>query len=190
MQSIKKPLKKILGGIRIDVDEMSTVLKEIEAQVNSRPLCTPSDEPSEQKYLTPASFLIGRTTINMPLKPRITTHLKFPQRELNKLLKQQNKYLDTIWRTWREEYLRSLGTVNNKVNHSDCVRVGELVMVGNQNLPRTCWNVGVVEKLKEGRDGRFRTADIRTKDGVIPRSVQHLSRLEADSFEDYNQYPC
>ena len=86
MKSIKTPLKKILGKSRIDVDEMSTMLCEIEAQINSRPITTVSDEPSEQKYITPASFLIGRPTMNMPLKPRITKHFKFPQKELNSFL--------------------------------------------------------------------------------------------------------
>ena len=190
MKTIKKPLRKILGKSRMDVDEMSTLLKEVEAQVNSRPLCSPSDEPSEQRYLTPASFLIGRPTMNMPLKPRLTTKLKFPQRELNKLLKQQAKYLDRIWRTWREEYLRSLGMVSNKVNDSACVKEGELVLVANQNLPRTVWEVGVVTKLKQSKDGRIRTVYLNTPKGAIARSVQHLSRLEADSLEDYDQYPC
>ena len=190
MTSLKKPLKKILGKSRINVDEMSTLLKEVEAQVNSRPLCSPSDEPLEQNYLTPASFLIGRPTMNMPLKPRLTTNLRFPQRELNRLLKQQNKYLESIWRTWREQYLRNLGTVGNKVNSSDCVTVGELVLVANQNLPRTVWEVGVVTKLKESKDGRVRTVYLNTAKGQIARSVQHLSRLEADSIEDYSQYSC
>ena len=190
MKTIKKPLKKILGNTRMNVDEMVTLLKEVEAQVNSRPLCTPSDEPSEQNYITPASFLIGRPTMNMPLKPRLTTQLRFPQRELNKLLRQQAKYLDKIWRTWREEYVRGLGTISNKVNDSACVKEGELVLVANQNLPRTVWEVGVVTKLKESKDGRIRTVYLNTSKGPRARSVQHLSRLEADSIEDYGQYPC
>ena len=190
MHSIKSPLLKILGKTRLEVDEMSTLLKEVEAQINSRPLTAISDEPSEQQYITPASFLIGRPTINIPLKPRPTKPCTSDQRELNQFLKLQNKYLDMIWRTWREEYLRSLGTVNHTVNHTDCVKVGELVMVGvQQKLPRCSWDMGVIERLTEGRDGRVRTAHIRTANGVITRSVQHLSRLEADSLEDYNQYP-
>ena len=190
MKSIKQPLKKILGKSRVGVDEMSTMLKEIQAQINSRPLTTISDEANEQKYLTPASFLIGKSTMNMPLQSRCTKNITSDQRVLNALLKQQHRYLEQVWKTWREEYLRNLGTVNNKVNHTDCVKVGELVMVSHQGLPRTVWNIGVIEKLTTGRDGRVRTAHVRTSNGVIPRSVQHLSRLEADSLEDYQQYAC
>ena len=190
MKSIKSPLKKVLGKSRVDVDEMSTMLDEIEAQINSRPLTTVTDEPSEQKYLTPASFLIGRPTMNMPLKPRLTEKLKFPQKDLNKFLRQQNKYLNLVWRTFKEEYQRNVGTVSNKVNASDSVKVGELVMVADQNLPRTVWEVGLVKKLKESKDGRIRTVYLDTASGPKARSVQHLSRLEADSVEDLNQYAC
>ena len=190
MKNIKQPLKKILGKSRLNVDQISTILKEIEAQINSRPICSVSDEASEQKYLTPASFLIGRNLMNMPLKPRPQGKPKSDQRVLNKLLRQQNSYLDLIWRTWKEEYLRGLGTINDKVNHTDSVKEGEVVLVGSFNLPKTVWEVGVIQKLTQGRDGRYRTASIKTSRGLISRSVQHLSRLEADCLDDYNQYSC
>ena len=128
--------------------------------------------------------------MNMPLKPRLTTKLRFPQNELNKLLKQQRKYLNNIWRTWSQEYLRNLGTVNDKVNESACVKEGELVLVANQNLPKTVWEVGVVTGLKKSKDGRVRTVYLTTSKGSIARSVQHLSRLEVGHKEDLEKYPC
>ena len=76
------------------------------------------------------------------------------------------------------------------VTKLDCVKVGELVLIASQSLPRTVWEVGVVNKLKESRDGRIRTVYLTTAKGEIARSVQHLSRLEADTAEDFNQYPC
>ena len=80
--------------------------------------------------------------------------------------------------------------MDNKINSSACVKIGELVLVANQNLPRTVWEVGVVTKIKESRDGKIRTVYLNTAKGTIARSVQHLSRLEADSEEDYSQYSC
>ena len=90
----------------------------------------------------------------------------------------------------REEYSRNLGTVNNEVNSSDCIKVGELVMIAQPSLPRTVWNVGVIESLKEGRDGRIRTVYVRTNNEVVPRAIQHISRLEADSLEEFQQFQC
>ena len=192
MKSIKQPLKKILGRSRMDADEMNTILKEIEAQINSRPLTTVYDDdaPSGRNYITPACFLVGKRIMNIPLEPREKIKPKSDQKILNQILKQQNKYLDSIWKNFREEYSRNLGTVNNKVNSPDCIKVGELVMIAQPSLPRTVWNVGVIENLKEGRDGRIRTVYVRTNNEVVPRAIQHISRLEADSLEEFQQFQC
>ena len=63
-------------------------------------------------------------------------------------------------------------------------------MVALSSLPRSIWHVGVVERLKEGRDGRIRTVYVRTGKEVMARPIQLISRLEADSLEDFNQYTC
>ena len=128
--------------------------------------------------------------MNIPLEPREKIKPKSDQKILNQILKQQNKYLDSIWKNFREEYSRNLGTVNNKVSSPDCIKVGELVMIAQPSLPRTVWNVGVIENLKEGRDGRIRTVYVRTNNEVFPRAIQHISRLEADSLEEFQQFQC
>ena len=190
MRTIKAPLKKILGKSRMNTDEMSTVIKEVEAQVNSRPLCAPSDEPSEQNYLTPASFLIKRANMNLPLKYREDPKPTITKRGLIKMLNNQNRYLDAIWKTWKEEYLRNLGVVHNKIKENDCIKEGELVLVSDPGLPRAVWKVGVVEGTYESKDGIIRKVYIRTPNGSIVRSIQHLSRLEAEREEDFTQSSC
>ena len=186
MRSIKTPLKKILGRSVYGPDEMYTILTEVEAMVNSRPLTQVTDEPSEMNYLTPACFLIGRKLINIPVKP-VSSKKKTPeQKELNRLMVQQNRTLNQIWKTWRENYMRNLGTVPTRVNEDQCIKVGELVMVSEHSIVRTKWVVGVVDKTKEGKDGRVRTVWVRTADGTYSRPVQHISRLEVDSMEDFN----
>ena len=128
MKTIKIPLKKILGKNVFSPDEIYTILTEVEAMVNSRPLTQVSDEPSEMNYLTPASFLIGRQLINVPVKP-VNSKKKTPEKkELNKLMVMQNRTLNLLWKTWREEYMRNLGTVPTRVNEDQCIAAGELVI--------------------------------------------------------------
>ena len=128
--------------------------------------------------------------MNMPLKPRESEKITSTQRELDKMLKNQNRCLDTIWKTWREEYLRNLGVVHNKINENACVREGELVLVADHSLPRTVWKVGVVAGFTESKDGRIRRVSIRTANDTIQRSIYHLLRLEADCKEDNTQCSC
>jgi hypothetical protein len=40
------------------------------------------------------------------------------------------------------------------------------------------WSLAIVEKLFPGPDGRTRAVQLRTKNGVIERPVQHLYPLE------------
>jgi hypothetical protein len=190
MTTTKTPLKKVLGRSTLGLDEMQTVLKEVEAMVNSRPLTFISDDPDEASYLTPSSFLIGRPVSCIPVRPFTgkEPYTTITRKELNKMLVNQNKLLNLCWKMWNEGYVRSLGTVPTKQGESNRLTVGELVMVTDNQTPRCKWKVGIVERVKEGRDGRIRQCWIRTGNSTLPRPVQHVSRLEMDSMEDYKQY--
>ena len=41
--------------------------------------------------------------------------------------------------------------------------MGDVVLVHDQELPRTLWRLAVVERLTEGTDGEIRAAEIRVK---------------------------
>ena len=49
VQSVKVPLKKIHGKALLDADDLTTVLTDIEAQVNFRPMGYVSDDPNDYK---------------------------------------------------------------------------------------------------------------------------------------------
>ncbi|KRY76839.1 hypothetical protein T4A_9087 [Trichinella pseudospiralis] len=60
VRSIKVALNYVLGRCHAKPDKLRTVLCEIEARINDRPLTIVSDRPDDQLALTPAHFLIGR----------------------------------------------------------------------------------------------------------------------------------
>ena len=121
MKTIKLPLKKVLKRSFYTADEIYTLLTEVEAMANSRPLCTVSDNPEDLNYLTPANFLIGRSTINLPVRPlkHSEVHPTATRKELNKMLSKQEKTLSKTWKLWREEYLRGLGVAPALKDKSD-----------------------------------------------------------------------
>ena len=51
---MKRCLRKVLGNARLTYDELLTVLTEVEATLNSRPLTYDYDNPYEGEVLTPA----------------------------------------------------------------------------------------------------------------------------------------
>ena len=65
MKSTKRCLHKMVGRARLYYDELSTMLTEIEAVINSRPLTYLSAEDLNEP-LTPSHFLYGRRIQNLP----------------------------------------------------------------------------------------------------------------------------
>lgn len=76
---------------------------------------------------------------------------------------------------FRREYL---GQLLLKENQHDHVKLGDVVLVEADNLKRLEWPLGVIEELLPGKDGRTRVVRVRTKNGVIMRTVQRLVPLE------------
>jgi len=56
VKSIKYHLRRTLGAQVATYDELCTLLTEIEACLNSRPLCALSDDPFNPTYLSPGLF--------------------------------------------------------------------------------------------------------------------------------------
>ena len=59
VKSVKYHLKRVIGDQRLTFEELSTLVSQIEACLNSRPLTPISSDPTDLNPLTPGHFLIG-----------------------------------------------------------------------------------------------------------------------------------
>ena len=67
VQSIKRPLKKILGRSTLTFDELRAILVEIEAVINSRPITYVCDDEDSISYpLTLSDLIYGRRITSTP----------------------------------------------------------------------------------------------------------------------------
>ena len=62
--------------------------------------------------------------------------------------------------------------------HTENVKVGELVVVVDDDLKRSKWPLGRVTKTMPSADNVVRAVEVKTKDGVYTRPVAKLCRLE------------
>lgn len=66
IESANYHLNRLVGGYKLTCEELSTVLRQIEAIINSRPLYLLSNDPLDFHCLIPGHFSIGSSLIVFP----------------------------------------------------------------------------------------------------------------------------
>lgn len=172
----KNYLRKIIGNASLTFEELSTVFCQIEACMNSRPLSPLSNNVSDLSPLTPGHFLVGEALITLPesdvrdLKcTRLSRyqHLKF--------------IVQTFWDRWNREYLCGLHRRDKwKYQKDSNVKVGNLVVLKDENLPPLKWAMGRIEKVYPGSDNIVRVVLVKTANGLVKRAVSKVCVLPVD----------
>ena len=107
VKSAKHHLRRVIGEQHLTFEEMTTLLCQIEACLNFRPLQPLSDDPGDVTALTPGHFLVGDALLAVPDPPLDD----IPRLCLSgwHLLKQMRLQ---FWRSWSREYRQSLQARN------------------------------------------------------------------------------
>jgi len=175
VRSTKSCLRKVLGKRALTCSELSTLLVEIEATINSRPLTFVGDHNYPQP-LSPSHFLLNRRHLHQ-VKPD-TLPL-----DRNNLVEREHvriQLLDRFWQVLSTEYLRNLPVTVHKFYQKGDLKVGSIVLVREDNVPRMNWELGVIEKLFKSADDVVRSAVIRVSKGVKTRPIHRLHSLELE----------
>ncbi|XP_045535974.1 uncharacterized protein LOC123721391 isoform X1 [Papilio machaon] len=172
VRSTKHHLKRLLQTTHLTYEEMATLLTQIEAVLNSRPLIPFSTDPTDFSALTPAHFLIGRSLMTVP-QPQvpdvsITRLERFRRIEL---LKQH------FWRRFCNEYVTLLQQKLKWHSSKSELKLGSLVLVKEKALPPLLWCLGRVIQLYPGSDGTARVAELKTRRGTIRRAFNNICPL-------------
>lgn len=59
-------IRRVIGDRLMTFEEMTTLFTQIEAVLNSRPLCALTEDPDDLNVLTPGHFLIGNALNIVP----------------------------------------------------------------------------------------------------------------------------
>lgn len=144
VKSMKFHLKRELNT-NLTFEELTTVLCEIEACLNSRPLCQMDDDNTQP--LTPGHFLITEAPIIVP-----DHNLK--DVKISNLTRWQytRKLVNDFWSRWQNEYLTRLQQRPKWLKREDEFKVGDIVLIKQDNVPPGKWNMGRITEKHPGPD--------------------------------------
>ena len=77
------------------------------------------------------------------------------------------------------EYFTSIGSRHKWFLPTENIKVGDVVLVTESDVPRRHWKLRRIEAVYPGRDGLVRVVDVRTGGVVRRRPISRLSPLEA-----------
>ena len=170
----KSILRKILYRAFLSYDEMTTLLKEIESIINSRPITyVYNDEVVEP--LTPSHLLIGKRTTQLPTDEIYSNDSD-----------DRNRYRERLRglfeKRWKKEYLAELQEyhiMTRKAKGVEIVpQVGDVVIMKDSS-PRCNWKLVKVVKLHESNDGKVRSVEVlKPNKRTVNRPPQLLIPLE------------
>lgn len=177
--SIKYHLKRTIGDKILTYEELSTVLTQIEACLNSRPICPLTDNIDDLNVLTPAHFIIG-DSLMAPIESDLT-HIKenrLDRWQMCVRLKQE------FWNQWSSDYINHIQPRSKWNEKCSNVKVGDLVLIKEENTTPLHWPLGRIVQTYPDQDGLVRVVDVKAKNKVFKRPIGKLSVLPIVSEED------
>lgn len=172
IKSTKFHLKRVVGDLKLTIEEFETLLTQIEACLNSRPLTPMSSDPDDLCALTPGHFLIGRSLASLPEPNYLDV-------KLNSLSRWQliQRALQQFWKRWHREYLCRLQQRPKWLLGTKNVEINDLVLLKEDNLPPTKWKLARIIDVHPGSDGLVRVVTLKTSDGVYQRNITKICQL-------------
>ncbi|MCP4478563.1 MAG: transposase family protein, partial [Planctomycetaceae bacterium] len=149
IRSVRKVMKALMHEQTLDDESLTTLMCEVEAIVNGRPITKLSDDPNDSEPLTPNHLLLLR---NGPAVP--PGKFKKDDNYSHRRWRQVQYLANVFWRRWIKEYLPSLQQRQKWNNEQINLAENDIVLVLDERTPRSSWPLGrVVEVHTNRRDG-------------------------------------
>ncbi|CAK1582087.1 unnamed protein product [Parnassius mnemosyne] len=170
IKSMKFHLKRIIGDHTLTYEELATVLTQVEACLNSRPLSRIGNLSDD--FLTPGHFLVGEPLVTVP-------DYNYETSSISSLRRWQltQRMLQGFWRRWSNDYINQLQQRYRWKDQTPEPKEGDVVLVKEDDLPPCKWLLGVIVVKHPGKDNITRVVTLRTKNSLLKRPIAKLCVL-------------
>ena len=144
------------GAQKLTHELLVTLMSEVAAIVNSRPITAIPSDTDEPLPLTPSTLLTQKTRPLGPLPGKFVSQDLYARRRWRKV-----QYLaEQFWIRWRREYIQNL-QVKTKWNRDHRnLAVDDIVLMKDEQAHRNNWPLGRVVHAIKSEDGRVRKATV------------------------------
>ena len=154
------------------IDELHTILVEIERVINARPITYVYDDSEGISYpLTPSQLIYGRNVLVAPNDKHF--EITSTHQSLTRRARHHRKVLNNFTNQWKQEYLLNLREIANQGNDKKPnIEPDDIVLLKNDQF----WKLGKVVELLLGRNGNIRAAKVKVPSArgttVLSRPLQ------------------
>lgn len=133
-----------------------TLMSDVMAIINARPLVSVSSDPDAPTVLSPAMLLTQK------VQPVLPPPGEYGIKDLySKQWKQVQAMADAFWKRWRQEFLMSLQPRRKWHVDKPNLIEGDVVLLKDAQVKRNEWPVGVVVKAIPSKDSKVRKVDVK-----------------------------
>ena len=166
-------LKRVIGDSTLTYEELSTLLGQIEACLNYRPMTVNINDDHEAPMpLTPGHFLVGGPLVAVPDADYQTSSIGL----LNRWQLVQ-RMLQTFWKRWSSEYLTTLVQRYKWSRQVPEPQIGDIVLVKENDMPPARWLLGRIVQKHKSTDNITRVVTLRTEKSMIKGPTSKLCIL-------------
>ena len=166
-------MRSLIGDKLLDDESLHTFLLEVERILNNRPLTPISDDPKDLNSLTPSMLLIGKVDSYLPVDDFVKADGYKKSWRLVQLM------ADEFWKRWTREYLPLLQLRQKWLQPRRNFKVGDLVLLVDENTKRGSWPKGLIEQCFPDENGVARRVKIKTANNTYLRDIRKVCLLEA-----------
>ncbi|XP_011487025.2 uncharacterized protein LOC105356652 [Oryzias latipes] len=144
--------------VQLTHDVLCTLMAEVSAIINARPLFPVLSDPDNPFILSPSMLLTQKSCLSPPPGDFLDKDL------YTKQWRQVQALANQFWSRWKREYLPLLQQRHKWTLPCRNLQVGDLVLLKDKQVPRNSWPMARVSATFPGKDSRVRKIEVTVND--------------------------
>ena len=146
---------------QLDDESLRTLMIEVEAIVNSRPIATDDlTDPDSLDVLTPNHLLTMKSSVILSPPGNFQRADVYSRKRWRRV----QQLTDEFWQRWKKGYLQSLQVRQKWIAPRRNLQEGDIVVMKDDSVPRNLWKLARVTVAHPDEDGYVRKVKLAVAD--------------------------